>query len=146
MKLYPMYKMRVVFKSGYVHEGWYWKFDWEYKGDEITSISWHAVNRKEAFQYLKVNQIESITTLKIKQVFRFKSLRINKMKGYVVVECTNGKCYESKIAKYDEEQFQSFVEIASNIKNLKDLRLECSSGDIYFNPNQVVAIWFKETF
>lgn len=73
MKLYPKYKVKIVFKSGYIHVGWYWKFNWEVKGNLIQNLTWRVLDHKSNFQYIDLRQIESIVKLAEKKVFRFKN-------------------------------------------------------------------------
>lgn len=66
------------------------------------------------------------------------------MKGYVVVECTNGKSYESVKDNFNDEEIEYIKTKFKDIKNVQNFYIETCGGEIYFNPNQVVAIWFKE--
>lgn len=73
MKLYPKYKVKIVFKSGYVHVGWYWKFEGDRKGSNLEKLTWRAVDNKSNLTYIDLTQIESIVSLAEKKVFRFKN-------------------------------------------------------------------------
>jgi hypothetical protein len=73
MKFYTKYKVKIVFKSGYIHVGWVWKFEGDKKENKITSLTWKSAENKSNFNYMHLESIESIVTLAEKKVFRFKN-------------------------------------------------------------------------
>lgn len=55
------YKIRIVYKSGYVHESWFTKFHVEKNGrGEITSLEYNAVGYPLPLSIGEMSSIESV--------------------------------------------------------------------------------------
>lgn len=74
MKFYSKFKIRVVYKSGYVHDLWVWKFNTTSVGDKLKDLSWtlcDPVHNRPIELSNDISNIESIWQIGHKQVFRF---------------------------------------------------------------------------
>lgn len=68
MKFYSKFKIRVVYKSGYYHDLWVWKF-------EINSerVTWSAVGHVNKPLKIGFNDISAVYQIAHKAVFKFTS-------------------------------------------------------------------------
>lgn len=70
MKFYTKYKVRIVYKSGYFHDYWVWKFDVVRDSASVKSIAWQCVDIERPLA-ICVDNIESVWQIEQKKVFKF---------------------------------------------------------------------------
>lgn len=71
MKLYTKYKIRIVYKSGYQHDFWVWKFSINY--ERGLEMKWNFCDdgNKPIDIACKLEDIEAVWQIGYKKVFRF---------------------------------------------------------------------------
>lgn len=71
MKFYPKFKVRVVYKSGYFHDFWTWKFDAQLGTGGLKKAEWAHTDDANKPVFVNIDQIESVWQVGYKRCFRF---------------------------------------------------------------------------
>lgn len=73
MKFYPKFKVRIVYKSGYFHDFWTWKFDVKRGVNGLISAEWAQAEDRNKPIFINTDQIESVWQVGVQLRFRFVS-------------------------------------------------------------------------
>lgn len=71
MGIYPKFKVRIVYKSGYFHDFWTWAFDASRGKVGINEAKWVHSDDANKPLFINLDEIESVWQVGYKHCFRF---------------------------------------------------------------------------
>jgi hypothetical protein len=69
--IYPKFKVRIVYKSGYFHDFWTWKFDAQRGTEGLKKVECQHTDDANKPVFINIDQIESVWQVGYKHCFRF---------------------------------------------------------------------------
>lgn len=61
------FKVRIVFKSGYVYEDWFYSFNTKRNGSDLVEISWQLVDgSNKQIVFISCDEIAAVIQLEVK--------------------------------------------------------------------------------